>query len=126
MSVDLVRLSREVSDAFEALAGGSFIVGKMAFYPLQTSVPSHLLCDGREVAKVSFPELYAFLGDSQGTSVDPDNFVLPNFIGADAFTPPSTSDTETTDGGTTNTGLGGDVDSGGRPKNYREPPDGGI
>ena len=27
------------------------------------SVPNHLLCDGREVAKASFPELYGYLGD---------------------------------------------------------------
>lgn len=77
-SVDV--LSRDVSDAFAALAGGHFTVGKLAFFPVQRSVANHLLCDGREVLKASFPELYGYLGDAEGAASDADHFKLPNFL----------------------------------------------
>ena len=41
-----------------------------------------VLCDGSELSKLSFPELFEYLGDSQGTPVDAANFVLPDFVGA--------------------------------------------
>lgn len=116
-SRDLRFLARDVSDALTAISGGHQVVGRLAFYPLQRSVPGHLLCDGQEVAKVSFPELYEYLGDTQGTPADADNFVLPNFLGTIA--PAATADPETVTNGTVNTsGSGdtfGDVDSGGKP-----------
>jgi hypothetical protein len=117
-------LARDVSDGFAALAGGYYRVGQIAFFPIQRSVDSHLLCDGREVARIAYPELYAFLGDTQGTPVDPLKFLLPSYIGAAAFTPAATADTETESGGTVSTpppsggtdlpGVYGDHDSGGR------------
>lgn len=127
-SVDV--LSRDVSDAFAALAGGHYTVGKLAFFPQQRSVPNHLLCDGREVAKVSFPELYGYLGDAEGTA-GPDSFRLPNFLtGLDAAV---TATTESASTGTVSTPAPevpppgeypertdrfyGDVDSGGRFRN---------
>jgi hypothetical protein len=36
-----------------------------------------LRCDGSEVAKADYPELWAFIQDTFGTPADPDNFVLP-------------------------------------------------
>lgn len=122
LAPNLPAFSRSVSDAFYGLLGGYQRVGQLAFFPVQRSVPNHLLCDGREVAKVQFPELYAFLGDSQGTPADPDNFVLPAFIGGAAVTPAATADTETANEGTVSTPVPvggsedfyGDTDSGGR------------
>ena len=121
-------LARDVSDAFFALSGGHFQVGALAFFPVQRSVPNHLLCDGKEVLKASFPELYAYLGDSQGAAVDPDKFKLPDYTSA--FTPAAATLTETVVEGTVTTPppvsvppaynpnqsdpLYGDVDSGGR------------
>lgn len=114
-------LHRDVSDALAGFAGGHQVVGRLAFYPLQRSVPGHLLCDGKEVSKTSFPELYAYLGDTQGTPADSDNFVLPDFLGA--ITPATVADPETVSDGTVSTpGTGenyGDVDSGGRW--YKDP-----
>lgn len=128
-------LSRDVSDAIFAMQGGHLTVGKLAFLPLQKSLPFHLLCDGREVAKADFPELYEFLGDFMGTPVDPDNFVLPSYIGEAALAPAAVAAPETTAGGTVSsessspgTGTSGGstdyaVDSGGRTRdaNYIEP-----
>jgi hypothetical protein len=124
-------LSRDVSDAFLALSGGRFEVGKLAFYPVQRSVPSHLLCDGREVLKSSFPELYSYLGDNEGTATDPNSFKLPDYLSG--FAPATTAETETATGSTVTTPAPaipppsyypeqsdrpyGGVDSGGR---YRE------
>jgi hypothetical protein len=98
-SANMDRFSRDVSDAFVALSGGHNVVGRLAFFPLQRSVPSHLLCDGREVPKIEYPELYGFLGDTQGTPADADNFVLPDFIGAAAFAPAPAAEVETQVGG---------------------------
>jgi tail collar domain len=123
---DTHSLARDVSDAFVALSGGYRVVGQLGLYPLQRSVPSHLLCDGQEVAKVSFPELYDYLGDTQGTPADADNFVLPNYLGD--LTPAAVADPETVNEGTVSTPGTGDtegaVDSGGRPrKTFREIPE---
>lgn len=102
-AIDVQHLSRDVSDGFLALSGGYFRVGQLAFFPVQRSVPSHLLCDGREVPKASFPELYQYLGSSQGAPVNPDNFKLPDFIGAASFAPAPTASTETATQGTVDT-----------------------
>lgn len=113
-------LSRDVSDAFSALAGGHFVVGTLRFYPVQRTVPNHLLCDGREIPKAAFPELADYLGTSQGTPIDPDNFVLPDYTAA--LTPAPTPNPETVENGTVTTGGGtdytGDADSGGRLSRY--------
>lgn len=91
-------LARDVSDAFYALQGGNLNVGKLAFFPIQRSLANHLLCNGQEVAKSSFPELYDYLGDNEGTATDPDNFVLPNYLSA--ITPAAVAAPEVVEGGT--------------------------
>lgn len=136
-AADLRMLARDVSDGFLALSGGYRMVGQLAFFPLQRSVPGHLLCDGREVPKASFPELYSYLGNTEGTPVDPDNFVLPNYVGATAFEPAATSEPETVDAGTSTAPAPVDPaipdydwydevykqwDNAGRPPNFLPPP----
>jgi hypothetical protein len=123
---DIRILARDVSDAFVGLSGGYRVVGQLALYPIQRSVPAHLLCDGSEVRKDSFPELYEYLADSQGTASDAALFVLPNYVGD--LTPAATAVAESVNEGTVSTpGTGetvGPVDSGGRPrKNFTEEPD---
>lgn len=125
---DMRIFARDVSDAFVALSGGYVMVGQIKFFPLQRAVPGHLLCDGREVAKASFPELYSYLLDSQGTPADADNFVLPSFVGAATFVPAAAAEVETEVQGTVNTPTPvggnsdyyGDADSGGRDRNRYE------
>ena len=115
VTADVRRLSRDTADGFAALQGGYLRVGQIAQFPLQRAVASHLLCDGREVSKASFPELYEYLGDSEGTPTDPTNFVLPNFIGAAALVPAATAVVETVQGSsvTSETAVPGDGQSGG-------------
>ena len=111
------------------LAGQSLTVGELKDFPLSNAIANHLLCDGSEVAQIDFPELYAYLGDSQGTPVDSANFVLPDYVGA--ATPAATYPPQITEGATVSTGgtitepsdpgqtggsTGGNVPSGGRPR----------
>lgn len=124
--------TRDVSDAFSAIVGGHLVVGRLAFFPVQRSVPNHLLCDGSEVSKESFPELYEFLLDSQGTPADAANFVLPDYLGT--ITAASTAEPETVSGGTVSTPpptptdpgsppsvpTYGPVDSGGRQRYFQD------
>jgi hypothetical protein len=103
-SANVEILARDVSDGFAAISGGRLEVGRLAFYPVQRSVPNHLLCDGREVPKASFPELYAYIGDTEGAPVDPLNFRLPDYL-ATAPAPATAADTETVSDGTVSTPL---------------------
>lgn len=127
-AVSVEILSRDVSDAFSALSGGRFQVGQLAFYPVQRSVPNHLLCDGREISQASFPELYAYLGESQGAAAA-GRFRLPDYL--TDFAPAPVADAESENAGTvsspppavtspaynpaSSTPIYGPVDSGGRP-----------
>ena len=104
------------------------IVGELREFPLSTAQPNFLLCDGSEVPKASFPQLYTYLGDTQGTPTDSNNFVLPDYQGTKAQA--ATYPTQEVTGSDINTGgtpsepsgsgsAGGSTDynppSGGRP-----------
>ena len=127
LTTNIAVLARDTADGFYALIGGHNVVGRLAQFPVQRSVANHLLCDGREVSKESFPELFNYLADSQGASTDVNYFVLPNYT--TAITPASAPATETAQEGTVTTAdpnpppagepqpeypIYGDVDSGGR------------
>lgn len=99
-TVSLAHLSRDVSDAFLSLTGGRTQVGQLALFPIQRAVPNHLLCDGKEVPQASFPELYAYLGDTQGAAAA-GNFKLPDYSAA--FTPAVAPEAETVEAGTVTT-----------------------
>lgn len=121
--------NRRVSLSFREFSTGAFNVGDCVIRTVSTPPPKHLLCDGSEVPKASFPQLYALIGDTEGTPTDADNFVLPNFVNSfvPAPTAPtqevsaggtvSTGDTVTTPSGSGQTGgtVGGNIPSGGRP-----------
>ena len=130
------KFNRSVANAFSGNQGRPTHIGEIIFFPLGApassealQMPNVILCDGSEVAKASFPELAAYLGDSQGTPTSASNFVLPdvrNFV----FT--STVPVQVVDsGGTVTTGQdttspetigqtggtqGGNPVSGGRPQ----------
>jgi hypothetical protein len=119
---------RNVNNAFSAISGGFRTVGQLAFFPLSSAVPDHLLCDGSTLEVASFPQLAAYLGATETT------FDLPNYLTGLTFA--STAPVQTvSDGGTVSTGgtvttptdpgqtggtTGGNVSSGGRPRNPDE------
>lgn len=105
------------------------IVGELREFPLSTAQPNFLLCDGSEVPKDAFPQLYTYLGDTQGTPTDSANFVLPDYQGTKYQAPTyptqeatgsdvNTGGTVTTPSGSGQAGgsVGGNVPSGGRPR----------
>lgn len=79
-------LARRVRGALLA-TGYPLRVGELKDFPLSTSQANMVLCDGSELPKLSFSELFEYLGDSQGTPVDAANFVLPNFVGVSTPAP---------------------------------------
>ncbi len=94
-------LVRRVRGALSATAYPT-LVGELKDFPLPTAIPNFLLCDGSEVSKTAFPELDAYLGDSEGAAVDPLNFILPDFVGV--ITPAPTYPEQVVEGGTVSTG----------------------
>lgn len=129
---DLNDLSRRVRDAMLA-TDYPIRVGELRDYPLAVAVENFLLCDGSEIAQLDFPELYAYLTDSQGTPADPANFLLPDYLTAKTQSP--TAPPQVVGGGsvgigtpppsppTSPGGAGGSTGqppSGGRPRNVDE------
>ena len=55
------------------------VPGTIFFYAGATDPDGALLCDGSEVAKVIYPDLFDAIGNSYGNPVSGDNFVLPDF-----------------------------------------------
>jgi Phage Tail Collar Domain len=130
--VPLNELTRRVRDALKATDYPTR-VGELRDFPLSTAIPGFLLCDGSEVAQNAFPELYAYLGDTQGTPVTATNFLIPNYVGTKTQSP--TAPPQTIVAGTVNTGgtstspttpgqtggtVGGSPVSGGRPQTLNE------
>lgn len=94
-------LTRRVRGALSATAYPTR-AGELRDFPLSTAIPGFLLCDGSEVSRIDFPELFAYLGDSQGSPVDAANFLLPNYVGAKTQNP--VAPPQTIVGGTVSTG----------------------
>lgn len=53
-------------------------IGSIICYAGQTNPPGWLFCNGGEVLKTTYPNLYAIISDNYGISSNPDYFVLPN------------------------------------------------
>ena len=123
-------LTRRVRDAMLATQFPTR-VGDLLDRPLSTAIEGFLLCDGSEVGKIDFPELYAYLGDTQGTPVDAANFLLPDYVGTKTQAP--TAPVQVVVGGTVQVGTApvtppvtpgisggtvGNPPSGGRPRTF--------
>jgi hypothetical protein len=116
---------RKVHNAFAAIGSGFRRVGDLVLRPTADAFDDHLLCDGSTLNRDSFPQLAAYL--SPGT----DTFTLPNYLTGLTFA--SSAPVQTvSEGGTVSTGgavitptdpgqtggtTGGNVSSGGRPRN---------
>jgi microcystin-dependent protein len=65
--------------------------GRLVFSAaLESDETDVLLCDGREIAKVDFPDLYAAIGDTYGAASSSSNFKIPDYrakfpVGVGAF-----------------------------------------
>lgn len=84
---NLDELSRDVRNVLLAISY-PVRVGEIRDFPLAIATENFLLCDGSELAKQDFPELAAYLlQEPEYQATDPDNFLLPNYIGARAQAP---------------------------------------
>jgi hypothetical protein len=79
MSINIYHAS---NDKLEPFDGGMFYsdcpIGTIVPYGGSTIPNGFLLCDGSEVLKTSYSELYSIIGDSFGTASDNTKFVLPD------------------------------------------------
>ncbi|MGN1217373.1 MAG: phage tail protein, partial [Phocaeicola sp.] len=57
------------------------MAGEIKMWAGDTIPDGWLLCDGSEVSKTTYPNLYAAIGDLWGTPASSSNFVLPNLTG---------------------------------------------
>lgn len=121
--------NRRISNTFRAQAGGKLQVGDLKLRPNGNAIPNHLLCDGSAISRLSFPELFAFLGVSEGSGDGSTTFNLPNYLGS-PLAVPATAPPQTVENGTVSSGTpvtqptapgetggtsGGNVVSGARP-----------
>lgn len=127
---DVADLARRVRNT---LSGNQYPirVGELRDFPLAVAIENFLLCDGSEVGRLDFPELYDYLGDSQGAPANAANFLLPNYLGAkdqSPDAPPQTIDSGAVGIGTPQAevpvesgetgGTVGNPPSGGRPRSF--------
>jgi hypothetical protein len=86
--------NRRVSNAFRSSVGGHLVVGDLKLRPNGNAVQNHLLCDGSEISRTQFPELFALLGESEGAGDGATTFNLPNYLGS-SLTVPSDAPVQT-------------------------------
>lgn len=68
-----------LTDNFIALANAMFAqVGMVFDFAGPTAPTGYLLCNGSEVSQATYAELFAIIGSTYGTPVNPSNFVLPD------------------------------------------------
>jgi hypothetical protein len=122
--------NRRISNTFRAQSGGRLVVGDLKLRPNGNAVPNHLLCDGSAISRTQFPELFAFLGTSEGAGDGTTTFNLPNYLGTSLAVPATAPVQTITDAGTVSSGEpitepttpgetggtdGGNITTGGRP-----------
>lgn len=124
--------NRRTANALAGLSKSRHQVGDLLARPVATPVNGHLLCDGSEVGRTDFPQLFAEIGTAWGAGDGSTTFNIPNLVTASlplATTAPAQTitDTTTTDntvetdnssgtGGTTGGSTGGNYSSGKRSR----------
>ena len=124
-----LEFNRRVSLAFRDITSGTYQVGDLKFRPTQASIPKHILADGTVYSRETFPQLFAYLGNTFGGD-GVTTFAVPDYSNQPIETPAITVTQEVSAGGTVTTGdpvttptqpgqvggtQGGNVPSGGRP-----------
>jgi microcystin-dependent protein len=71
---------RVTTDGIHLLANNDHIspIGSIICYAGQTNPSGWLFCNGMEVLKTTYPNLYAVISDNYGVASNSDYFVLPN------------------------------------------------
>jgi hypothetical protein len=96
--------NRRIANTFRAQAGGRLTVGDLKLRPNGNAIQNHLLCDGSAVGRLNFPELFGFLGESEGAGDGSTTFNLPNYLGVPLAVPAVAPTQTITEGGTISSG----------------------
>src|SRR5690242_4609364 len=122
--------NRRISNTFKTQQAGKLVVGDLKLRPDGNPIPNHILCDGAAISRTQFPELFAYLGVTEGSGDGVTTFNVPNYLGVPLEVPATAPPQTTTPGGTTTTPTpvtqptqpgqtggtsGGNTVSGGRP-----------
>jgi len=79
MNANFAALESEISALQTAVQGSKIAPGTVAFYAAKTCPSGWLEANGATVSSVTYPDLYAVIGDTFGGS--PPNFALPQLDG---------------------------------------------
>jgi microcystin-dependent protein len=71
---------RVTTDGIHLLSNNDYIspIGSIICYAGQTNPPGWLFCNGAEVSKTTYPNLYAVISNNYGVASNSDYFILPN------------------------------------------------
>jgi hypothetical protein len=118
------QFNRKSANAIAGLSKSRHEVGDLLPRTSSNPVNNHLLCDGSEVSRTAFPQLFAAIGDAWGAGDGTTTFNIPNLVGAtlpNATTAPAQTiaDTTSSTGGTVVTPSAPAQTGGARGGNYQ-------
>ena len=68
-----------VSNEFLREFNGAFMpIGATTWMPVNIVPAGFLACNGQEVSRTTYADLYAIIGDGEGTPLNPANFIVPD------------------------------------------------
>lgn len=120
--------NRRAANALAGLSKSRHEVGDLLARPNPNAINNHLLCDGSEVGRTAFPQLFAAIGTDWGAGDGSTTFNIPNLLGttipnattappqviADATVSTGAVIDQPTSPGEAGGSVGGNVSSGGR------------
>ena len=103
---------RRTANAIAGLSKTRHQVGDLLARPTSQAVNNHLLCDGSEVSRTDFPQLFEEIGTEWGVGDGTTTFNIPNLVGtsipnATTAPPQTVTDTTVSTGGTIDTSNSG-------------------
>lgn len=82
--------NRRIAQILGILAGGHQTAGHLRLRPTGDPIKDHLLCDGSEISRTQFPELFAYLGTQYGEGDGSTTFNLPDYRNGSLTVPAET------------------------------------
>lgn len=92
--------NRRIAAVLAMINGGHLHAGNLKLRPTPDPLQDHLLCDGSAISREQFPELFAYLGTSQGEGDGVETFNLPDYRDGSLAVPMDAPTQVITEGGT--------------------------
>lgn len=90
--------NRRIAQLFALLSRGHHTAGHLRLRPTADAINDHLLCDGSQISRTQFPELFAYLGTQYGEGDGSTTFNLPDYRDG-TLTVPAETPAQTIDAG---------------------------